>query len=188
MMELKMQINLGAESRVTLMKPASVPSQRSLPVDGMSRGAEDEKLVIISFVLGDAEYAFIVTEAVEVLKPRRITWVPRMPEFLIGIFSLRGEMVPIFDLKKRLILAMSRAGAHERILITVVDDVKAGFVVDRLCGIEEVPAKALETLDIGGSVAAVEFFKGIIRVNGREIRLLNTSRLIDMGTEAPLIR
>ncbi|MBI5587271.1 MAG: purine-binding chemotaxis protein CheW [Deltaproteobacteria bacterium] len=136
---------------------------------------EGEKLHIVSFYLNGDEYAFEVTDAVEVLRSRQVTEVPRTPWFISGILSVRGEMVPVIDLKKRLGLATDGPAAG-RILITAADDLKAGFTVDRLAGVKEVPVKSVEAPDEKGS----RFLRGVIRAFEAPILLLNISLLTDM--------
>lgn len=137
---------------------------------------DEEKLQIISFFLGEDEYAFEVSDAVEVLRQRPLTDVPRTPEFIKGILSVRGEMVPVFDLKNRLRIGSTVFTQTGRILIASIEDLKAGFLVDRLSGVREVPAKAFEPCpDEAG------FVKGFIYHNNRVIRLLSPARLIDIA-------
>jgi purine-binding chemotaxis protein CheW len=136
---------------------------------------EGEMLHIVSFYLNGDEYAFEVTDAVEVLRPRQVTEVPRTPPFISGILSVRGEMVPVIDLKRR--LGMDPGGdSAGRILIASVDDIKAGFNVDRLAGVKEVPLSSVETPGDSDS----GFLKGVIRGGSSTILLLNTHRLVDM--------
>jgi len=138
---------------------------------------EGEKLQIVSFYLNTLEYAFEVTDAVEVLRPRAVTEVPRTPEFISGILSVRGDMVPVIDLKKRLGLVSDGPSATGRILITAIDDIKAGFTVDRLAGVKEVPVESL--VSPGDSDSG--FVKGVIHSGNDPILLLDISRLVDMN-------
>jgi purine-binding chemotaxis protein CheW len=139
---------------------------------------EGEKLQIVSFYLNGEEYAFEVTDAVEVLRPRQVTEVPRTPEFIKGILSVRGEMVPVIDLKKRLgIPPDGTSAAAGRILIAAMEDLKAGFTVDRLAGVKEVPVQSV----VAPGKSDSGFVKGVIHGADALILLLNISRLVDMS-------
>lgn len=138
---------------------------------------EGEKLQIVSFHLNSEEYAFEVTDAVEVLRPRTVTEVPRTPEFIKGILSVRGEMVPVIDLKKRLGIVPDGFNGAGRILIAAVEDLKAGFTVDRLAGVKEVPVQSV-VLSAGPDHG---FLKGVIHAGDDPILLLEISRLVDMS-------
>lgn len=138
---------------------------------------EGEKLQIVSFYLNGEEYAFEVTDAVEVLRPRALTEVPRTPEFIKGILSVRGDMVAVIDLKKRLGIVPDGFKGAGRILIAAVEDLKAGFTVDRLAGVKEVPVQSV----VAPAVSDPVFLKGIIHGGETPILLLNLSRLVDMS-------
>ena len=138
---------------------------------------EGEKLQIVSFHLNSQEYAFEVTDAVEVLRPRTVTEVPRTPEFIKGILSVRGEMVPVIDLKKRLGIRLDGFNGAGRILIAAMDDLKAGFTVDRLAGVKEVPMQSV----VPSTGPNQGFLKGVIHAGDDPILLLEISLLVDMS-------
>ena len=63
------------------------------PVDGAE---------YLAFMLSDEEYALRIDDVREIIRPRAITAVPRAPGFVMGVISLRGAVMPVFDIKKRL--------------------------------------------------------------------------------------
>lgn len=135
-----------------------------------------EKFQIVSFFLGGDEFAFELTEAVEVLRTRKLTEVPRVPSHIKGILSVRGDMVPVIDLKER--LKISSGGVAGRILVITVEDVKAGFLVDKMGGVKEVPVSATEPVAGAEVPVPSEFLKGLMHMDGKYTLLLNASRLI----------
>lgn len=146
------------------------------------RAEDAETLTVISFFAGGAEYAFPVTEAVEALRLRPLTEVPRTPAFIKGVFSHRGEMVSVVDIKERLgIVSAPRTLYGARILITFVDDMKTGFLVDRLSGIRDVRLADVR-VPAPNEVASceMEFVKGVIKSGDRLVRLLSAARLVDL--------
>jgi chemotaxis signal transduction protein len=66
--------------------------------------AEDSIVELLTFNLSTEEFAFRVSDIAEILRFQRITKVPRMPDYVMGITSLRGKIIPVTDLKKRLSL------------------------------------------------------------------------------------
>ncbi|MDP2689983.1 MAG: chemotaxis protein CheW [Deltaproteobacteria bacterium] len=171
------EVNLGHAKKAVPQETAA-PTESNYVESLEHKGQDEEKLHIISFFLNEVEYAFEVTDAVEVLRPREVTEVPRTPEFIRGILSVRGEMVPVMDLKLRL-GAGPVNGRTGRILIASVEDIKAGFVVDRLSGVKEFPASSLGPVNGAVGDKDAEFLKGVIRFKDIVIRLLNAGRLID---------
>lgn len=135
---------------------------------------EERKLQIVSFFLGEREYAFELLDAVEVLRARTLTEVPRTPDFIKGILSVRGEMVPVMDTKMRLSEGRFGVVRFGRVLVASVADLKVGFLVDKMGGVREVVAASIEPLDDG-------FVKGLIKAPGGVILLLDVVRLIDFA-------
>ncbi len=148
----------------------------SLEYRSLNRGM----IQIVSFHLLPNEYAFEVSDAVEVLKHGGLTSVPRMPGFVKGILSVRGDMVPIFDLKMRLGIGSSKDNLG-RILVTFFDDLKVGFIVDRLSGVREVPLSSIVPSNGTEDPAKSLFVEGVVSVNGRNVSILNLGRLIDIS-------
>lgn len=142
---------------------------------------EGQKLLVVSFFLDSDEYAFEVSDAVEVLRPSPFTHVPRTPEFLKGVVSVRGDMVPVIDLKNRLGLGAFENTPTGRVLVTAADDVRAGFLVDRLAGVEEIPKKLVKPPGRARTRFPKLFLKGTINIRNRKIRLLNILTLLDFS-------
>lgn len=142
------------------------------------RGPDEESLNIISFFAGARECAFEVCDAVEVLRPRQITEVPRTPAYIRGILPVRGEMVTVIDLKMRFAMEPAQVRPQSRILVVTVDDVKAGFLVDRLIGVKSVKGPCHTEADPGLGVPA-RFLKGHVQSSGMGVPILNAAALIE---------
>ena len=162
-----------------LADAASLQSTVAPTIDNYSkslerRAPEEKKLQIVSFFLGVREYAFELLDAVEVLRVRTLTEVPRTPDFIKGILSVRGEMVPVMDTKLRLSEGCFVTVHSGRVLVTSVGDLKVGFLVDRMGAVREVAVASIEPVDYG-------FVKGLIQASGGPIQLLDLGRLIDFA-------
>ena len=127
----------------------------------------------LAFHLGDEEYALDIARISEIIKIREFTDIPRAPDFVLGIISLRGVVVPVFDLRRRLNLGVAELQAATRIVVCKLDDVTVGLLVDsidqvvNLCDDEiEPPPGVLVGLDR-------EMISGVGRYQGRMIILLN---------------
>ena len=132
---------------------------------------------VVSFFLDGTEYAFEVTEAFEVLKPGSLTTVPRTPEFIKGILSIRGEMIPVIDIKRRLGLVSQPGGdySRSRILVAGTDSRKAGFLVDGVGGVKEFRKSSFKP---GGEKNG--FVKWSVSTGKGAISILDVERLLQM--------
>src|SRR5512139_2783466 len=84
---------------------------------GERGAAASAQVELLGFQLADEEYAIDVLEVKEIIRIQPITSVPRSPAWIRGIATLRGVIVPIFDLRRRLGLAEIEQGADARIVV-----------------------------------------------------------------------
>jgi purine-binding chemotaxis protein CheW len=133
---------------------------------------------LLAFMLGDEEYALKMEEAREIIRWRKPTKVPRAPEYIIGIISLRGIILPVFDVKKRLGLGEMKPSRYTRIIVVSEGGSLSGMVVDRITGVTAVPGKGIESAPavIGGNEA--EYIEGVGRAGERLLILIKASRAL----------
>jgi purine-binding chemotaxis protein CheW len=138
---------------------------------------EQEQIELLSFRLGGEQYAVLVADVREVLKVIQPTIVPNTPDYILGVTSLRGTMLPIIDLCKRFGLAPGVNDEKSRIVIVSSVDGEAGLMVDRVTGVLRVlPGEikpAPENIEQGA-----EFLRGIVRKDDRLYILLDLEKAV----------
>lgn len=93
----------------------------------------DEIVQLVGFIVGDEEYAIPILNIQEIIKPIEYTRVPSVPEYVLGVFNLRGSVIPLIDLRKRFSLNAAKPNANTRYIVMKDDENRvAGFVIDRL--------------------------------------------------------
>ncbi|AMV72002.1 chemotaxis protein CheW [Desulfuromonas carbonis] len=98
----------------------------------------------LTFSLGAEDYALDIQQISEIIKPREVTEIPRAPDFVLGVVSLRGIIVPIFDLGRRLRLAPAELSPVSRIIVCHGEGRSAGLLVDRINQVIRLPERSLE--------------------------------------------
>ncbi len=167
----RMQDKVEAES----MAPAAVEKARSENTrepEGAANEIHAQEIEMLSFRLGSEEYVLPVDEIQEVLKSRELTLVPNSPPHVLGVTSIRGTVLPVLDLGRRLGLPPAVRDEKARIIIISPDDEAAGILVDRVTGVVRISPDAVhpapETIEQGA-----EFLKGIARKDNRLYILLD---------------
>ena len=165
------------------LPPAGKASNAAPGVEAVSApSALPEKIELLSFMLAGEEYALKMEEAREIIRWRKPTKVPRSPEHIIGIISLRGIILPVFDVKKRLGLGETKPSRRTRIIVVSDGGTSlSGMVVDSITGVTDMPREGIEPPPsvINGSEA--EFIEGVGRAGGgggRLLILIKTSRAL----------
>ncbi len=134
--------------------------------------AQEWQRETLAFLLGDEEYALDILRIREILKLRQVTEVPRAPSFVPGIVSLRGQVIPIVDLRLRLHLPAAPLGKEARILIVRREAEPFGLIVDKVNQVVRMRDEDVEAPPafIGGTGS--EFIAGIGRPRGDRMLIL----------------
>ncbi|BEG56788.1 Purine-binding chemotaxis protein CheW [Helicobacter sp. NHP21005] len=103
------------------------------------RGGQDEKpedneevLQFIGFIIGNEEYAIPILNILEIVKPIGYTRVPETPNYVLGVFNLRGNVFPLISLRLKFGLPAEKMNKDMRYLVVRHNDQIAGFFIDRL--------------------------------------------------------
>jgi purine-binding chemotaxis protein CheW len=145
----------------------------------------------LSFQLAGQHYGLPILSVQEIKGWDRPTRLPHAAEHVLGVINLRGAVVPIIDLRRRLGL-----GASECLPTTVVIVVRisgsrgvqtAGIVVDAVCGVDTISAADLRAVPEVGSQIDANFISGIATIEEHLLILLSIERLVrDCLAESPL--
>lgn len=136
---------------------------------------------IVAFRAGEEVFGLEIGNVREVIEYREVTPVPRAPEFVAGIISLRGAILPVVDLRKRIGMEPTEPGPETVILVLEVDGRRVGLVADRILDILKAgPERALRTKERKGKVAQ-EYIQEILKVEDRVVILLRVDQLISTG-------
>ena len=142
----------------------------------------DSLLELLTFHLSLEEYAFRIEEIQEIIRTIKITRVPRSVNYLIGITSLRGKIIPVIDLGKRLSLRGGSSERYRRQKILIVKGPKGpiGAMIDRVDGVirSSLPSVVEAPLHIPESEK--KFIEGIVKAGHRFISLLRTAEVMNV--------
>ncbi|HIP14729.1 MAG TPA: purine-binding chemotaxis protein CheW [Sulfurimonas autotrophica] len=92
----------------------------------------DDVVQLVGFVIGDEEYAVPILSIQEIIKPFPWTRVPQVPKYVLGVFNLRGSVIPLIDLRLKFGLPSKKQSDDTRFIVMRDGDDVAGFVIDRL--------------------------------------------------------
>ena len=92
----------------------------------------DDVVQLVGFMIGDEEYAVPILSIQEIIKPFTWTRVPQVPAYVLGVFNLRGSVIPLIDLRTKFGLPTRKHSEDTRFIVMRNGDDVAGFVIDRL--------------------------------------------------------
>jgi len=142
----------------------------------------EAQVELLGFMLSDEQYALDILEIKEIVRLHAITPVPRSPSWLKGIVTLRGIIVPIFDLRSRLGLAEIEYGPETRIVVVYRGEEFAGLIVDRITQVMRLPLEAIEPPPQTIGQVEAEYLRGVARFRDQLVILLNLPRVIEASS------
>jgi purine-binding chemotaxis protein CheW len=135
----------------------------------------------VVFQLGGEEYGLPIAAVDQIVRlPDTLTRLPSSPDFVDGIMSLRGQVIPVIDQRKRFEFERSARTRRERVIVVTVDRTQAGFVVDGVTEVLKVPVSQLRPApELANDRSRVLDRVANIEVDGRMILLLDSRELLD---------
>jgi purine-binding chemotaxis protein CheW len=110
---------------------------------GQDGGGDDEQVVV--FRLGAEEFGVPIDSVQEIVRvPETLTHVPKAPASVEGVINLRGSVLPVVDLRRRLGLPAIERNDGQRIVVFLIRNVRTGFIVDAVAEVLKVPRAAIE--------------------------------------------
>jgi purine-binding chemotaxis protein CheW len=101
-----------------------------------ARAADPAPRQVVCFRVGDGDYAIDIMRLREVVTPAPVTPVPGSPSFVEGIIELRGDFLPVVDLRRRLLTG--DPGSPGRFLIVVLEGRRVALAVDEVSEVRRV--------------------------------------------------
>ena len=143
----------------------------------------EEQLVL--FCLGDEEYAISISQVKEIIQYKGVTKLPNTPEYMEGVFTLRGKIIPVVDLVRRLGLTTSK-NDDKRVLIIETAGREIGIVVDEVTEVIRLQDSAIEPPP--PMTSGNGYVRGIGKAENRLLILLDVDRLFGEEEIAELKR
>jgi purine-binding chemotaxis protein CheW len=133
-----MQAAINTVDDMTLERNANTTETRV-------NGASDEEEQVVVFRLGKEEFGVPIESVQEIVRlPDAMTKVPKAAAAVEGVINLRGAVLPVIDLRRRLGLPPVERSDRQRIVVLVIDNVRTGFIVDSVAEVLKVPKSAIE--------------------------------------------
>ncbi|MEL6521166.1 MAG: chemotaxis protein CheW [Pseudomonadota bacterium] len=140
-------------------------------IDNTITDAAEQEL--LSFRVGEQEYSVDIMSVREIRGWTRATPLPHASPYVCGVINLRGTVLPIIDLAKRLSIDVAPASERNVIIVVQVNGQTLGLVVDAVSDILSVPLSELQAPPEISTDHASGFVKALTIIDGRMLRVLD---------------
>lgn len=132
----------------------------------------------LSFKIGNEEYAIEITHVIEIIGIQKITKVPNIKNYIKGIISLRGVIIPVVEVRTR--FGFETIDYNERTCIIVIKygNSDIGLIVDEVQEVVTIPENQIEISPLTSKGNQGIFIAGIGKVGNSVKMILNIERLL----------
>ena len=145
---------------------------------------------MVTFSLADKDYSIDIMHVKEIAKAGRFTFVPNTLPFVLGVYNLRGEIIPILDLRIFFNIEVPPRDENklENMLILQVEDQKFGVVVDKIDKVIGVQKSSIQPPHPLFGDINIKYIDGVVESNNRLYVLLDITRIFSSKevAEAPV--
>lgn len=139
---------------------------------------------LVAFQLAGETYGVNIFHINEIIRLREITQIPRTPPDTEGVINLRGKIVPIIDLRKRLGLPPGEHTSGTRVIIVTLDEYTVGLIVDGVNGVLRIPHASIEPPSELISGVDADYVSGVGKSGEDLVILLNLQKVLRVPVAA----
>ncbi len=144
----------------------------------------DNEIQLVVFKLGREEYGVSILQVQEIKRMMDITRVPHSPDYIKGVINLRGSVLPVIDLKKRLDLPPADYNDDTRIIIVKVEELVVGLIVDAVSEVSTIASDNIEPPTSVTTGASAQYIQGVGKQDDKLLILLNLPAIVGSAAEA----
>jgi purine-binding chemotaxis protein CheW len=133
---------------------------------------------LVIFELGDEYFGVDISAVESIIKMQDITRIPQAPSFVEGITNLRGKVLSVIDLRKRLGLPVEDINKETRIVIISLESIEVGMIVDAVWEVITINSEQIEPTPQLATTVDTTFITGIARLEDRLIILLDLAEVL----------
>lgn len=147
---------------------------------------DDEQVVV--FRLDKEEFGVPIDSVQEIVRvPEELTHVPKAPAFVEGVINLRGSVLPVIDLRRRLGMPAVERSDRQRVMVFLIAGMRTGFIVDLVAEVLKIHKSAIEPApQLSSEQARLVARMANLEKQKRMVQLIEPAHLIDSGDMAQL--
>jgi len=144
------------------------------------------ELQLVIFKLGNESFGVEIATVESIIKMQTITRLPQAPNFVEGIINLRGKILPVIDLRKRLSIDLNEITKDSRMVVVALAGTTVGMVVDRVDEVLRINDDIVEAPPSISQSVDSRFIEGIAKINQELVILLNLSKVLNTSETSVL--
>ncbi len=148
------------------------------------KGRGEQHLVVVQ--LDRERYGVPIEHVHEIIRMQEVTRIPRAPSFVEGVINLRGQVIPVLDLRRRFGLEGADRNGARRIVVVEMNGSRVGVVVDAVLEVMRLPDSAVVPPEEIVGAGQVAFLRGVAKQGDDLILLLDLQRVLEVHEQRAL--
>jgi len=201
--KIKGVCKLGQGERIVyLLDPQSMGEEDELSLGDEGAGSEEEERafakkalsaeeLFVVFFLQEEEFAISINSVREIIRLPDIVRVPRAPHYVEGVVNIRGEILPVINVRKKLGLPEEERSGRNRIVVVDLNGVPTGLIVDAVREVRKIDTEQIAPVpSFLQSCLEADFLQGVVKFadSDRMIMLFRLQNLLDSAERRELAR
>ncbi len=134
----------------------------------------------VTFKLGKEYYGLSIENVLSIEKPSKTTRVPNVPAYIIGLINLRGDVIPVIDLRVKLGMEKKQVDNDSRIIIVKEKGITVGLMVDSSKEVVDINKEDIDKPPTSDDNTIIDYVSGIGKKGERLIIILDSLKLLDL--------
>ena len=139
---------------------------------------DTQKDKYLTFQLENEEYGIEIICVIEVIGMQKIAPIPDMPNFVKGVINLRGQVIPVVDVRLRFGIEQVKYTERTCILVVKIKDTSIGLIVDTVCDVVNIPADDIDEPPKLNRKKGSRFIQGLGKIGDDVKIILNVHKLL----------
>jgi len=145
-----------------------------------------KEIQLACFRIGTELYGLDIMRIREIIRPQKMTAVPRAPAFIEGVINLRGVVIPVVDMRRRFGQEIPPGNRHNRVIICNVIGKILGLVVDEVVEVRRYTRDDIQPAPQFLKGKGAEFFLGVCRRDDELIMVLDLEKILSTEEQIDL--
>lgn len=138
----------------------------------------------LTFALGKEHFALNVGHVEKILENQPVTVVPKAPTYMLGVFNLRGDVIPLIDTRQKFGMEPTEIKNTTCVLVINIENdgekIKLGALVDSVNEVVKYEASEINALPTVGKQKNTEFIQGVLKIGDRFVLLLDADKIFSV--------
>lgn len=144
----------------------------------MTEWNEDQNKYL-TFFCGGKSFAISIHSVVQIIRMQHITEIPESPHYIKGVINLRGNMIPVIDMRRRLGMPEEPYSARNCIIVGTVRTKNIGFIVDEVDEVTSIGDQDISEPPESADDSAQKYVEGVRNTKNGMLLIIHADKLAD---------